>query len=207
MTELIAVFTIALLATISPGPDFIMVTKNTIQFGKKAGIYTSLGISLAVLVHVAYTILGVGMLISQSIILFTILKTIGAGYLIYLGIKMLRSKSVSSKYTAVKTPDSTVDVKKMFRQGFICNVTNPKTTIFILSIFLQIIDKETPVGTQMLYGVLISFIHLIWFSFLTFGFSKIAKHRLADRMRNYIEKISGGVLVLLGVKLLASAKN
>jgi threonine/homoserine/homoserine lactone efflux protein len=120
---------------------------------------------------------------------------------------MLRSKRVSSKDKAVKTPDSTVDVKKMFRQGFICNVTNPKATIFILSIFLQIIDKETPVGTQMLYGVLISFIHLIWFSFLTFGFSKIAKHRLADRMRNYIEKISGGVLVLLGVKLLASAKN
>ena len=92
MTELIAVITITLLAVISPGPDFAMVTRNSLMLSRRAGMLTALGIGLGVLVHVTYTLVGVGLLIQQSLWLFNAIKLVGAVYLIYLGVKMLRAK-------------------------------------------------------------------------------------------------------------------
>lgn len=92
MTELIAVITITLLAVISPGPDFAMVTRNSLMLSRRAGVLTALGIGLGVLVHVTYTLVGVGLLIQQSLWLFNAIKLVGAVYLIYLGVKMLRAK-------------------------------------------------------------------------------------------------------------------
>ena len=93
MTELIAVITITLLAIISPGPDFAMVTRNSLLQSRRAGVFTALGIGLGVLVHVAYTLVGVGLLIEQSPWLFNTLRLAGACYLIYLGVKMLRARA------------------------------------------------------------------------------------------------------------------
>ena len=93
MTEWIAVITITLLAVISPGPDFAMVTRNSLLLSRRAGVGTALGIALGVLVHVTYTLVGVGLLIQQSMVLFQVLKLVGAAYLIYLGMKMLRTRA------------------------------------------------------------------------------------------------------------------
>ena len=93
MTALIAVITITLLAIISPGPDFAMVTRNCLLQSRRAGVFTALGIGLGVLVHVAYTLVGVGLLIEQSPWLFNTLRLAGACYLIYLGVKMLRARA------------------------------------------------------------------------------------------------------------------
>ena len=96
MEYLSAIFTVALihlLAVMSPGPDFIMLTRNTITYSRKAGIYTALGLGCGILVHVIYSLVGIGLIISQSIVLFSGIKFIGAAYLIYLGYKSLTSKS------------------------------------------------------------------------------------------------------------------
>ncbi|WP_438884465.1 LysE family translocator, partial [Bacillus cereus group sp. BC22] len=85
MTELIVVVTITLLAVISPGPDFAMVTRNSLMLSRRSGVLTALGIGLGVTVHVSYTLLGVGLLIRQSLWLFNAVKLVGAIYLIYLG--------------------------------------------------------------------------------------------------------------------------
>src|SRR5256885_4192866 len=92
MTEWIAVVTITLLAVISPGADFAMVTRNSLLRSRRAGLLTALGIGLGVLVHVGYTLLGVGLLMQQSTWLFDVVKLLGAAYLIYLGVTMLRSR-------------------------------------------------------------------------------------------------------------------
>lgn len=92
MTELIAVITITLLAVISPGPDFAIVSRNSLMLSRRAGVLTALGIGAGVLIHVAYTLVGVGLLIQSSLWPFNTIKLIGAVYLIYLGVKMLRSK-------------------------------------------------------------------------------------------------------------------
>jgi len=96
MTEFIAVVTITLLAVISPGPDFAMVSRNSLLNSRRSGILTAIGIGSGVLIHVGYTLIGVGVLIQQSLWLFNLLKIIGAAYLIYLGVGMLRQAATPS---------------------------------------------------------------------------------------------------------------
>ncbi len=91
MLEAFSVATITILAVISPGADFAMVTRNSMVLSRRAGLLTAVGISLGVLVHVAYSMAGIGLLISRSILLFNALKLAGAAYLVYLGVTMAKS--------------------------------------------------------------------------------------------------------------------
>ncbi|SQI36749.1 Threonine efflux protein [Serratia plymuthica] len=103
MTELLAVVTITLLAVISPGPDFAMVSRNSLLLSRRAGVLTACGIGAGVVIHVSYTLVGVGVLIQQSLWLFTLLKAIGAAYLIYLGVGMLRHAGAAAAALPTKT--------------------------------------------------------------------------------------------------------
>ena len=93
LPELISVALIAVFMAISPGADFVMITRNSIFYSRKAGLYSSLGISLAIWIHVAYSVAGLAIIISQSIVVFSIIKYLGAAYLIYIGWKTFKSKS------------------------------------------------------------------------------------------------------------------
>lgn len=108
MNEWIAVISITLLAVISPGADFALVTRNSLMLSKRAGLFTAMGIGLGVLVHLSYTLLGVSLLLKQSTWLFNLLKLAGAAYLIYLGIGMLRSKALDTPAAASPNPASSV---------------------------------------------------------------------------------------------------
>ena len=133
LNEFLLVIFAMFLAVISPGPDFAMVLKQSITYGRRSSIYTSIGIGLGIGVHVIYTLLGIGLIISKSIILFTIIKFLGAGYLIYLGYQSLKSKGLKieeNKDIEIK------DMSKMksFSMGFLCNALNPKATIFFIKL-------------------------------------------------------------------------
>jgi Putative threonine efflux protein len=102
MLELFTVATITILAVISPGADFAMVTRNSMMLSRRAGMLTAAGIALGVLVHVAYSLLGVGLVISRSILLFSLIKYMGAAYLVYLGVTMLRARAEVSGVARVR---------------------------------------------------------------------------------------------------------
>src|SRR3990167_6853963 len=96
MEYLPIILTVALihfLAVISPGPDFIMILRNSLIYSRKKGMFSAVGLGLGIMVHIIYSLVGIGLLISQSIVLFNIIKFLGAGYLIYIGVKSLLSKS------------------------------------------------------------------------------------------------------------------
>ncbi|WP_409421168.1 LysE family transporter [Pseudaeromonas sp. ZJS20] len=203
MTELLAVITITLLAVISPGPDFAMVTRNSLILSRRAGVLTSLGIGLGVLVHVTYTLVGVGMLIQQSLWLFNVIKIVGAGYLVYLGMKMLRSSPTSTQATSTVVPLSDAAA---LRTGILTNALNPKTTVFIVSLFMQVVHPETPLTVQIGYGAFISAAHMVWFSLVALCFSAGAVRDRLLAVRHWIDRIFGGLLVGFGV-LLAVARG
>ena len=92
--EIATITVVAIFMAISPGADFVMVTRNSIFYSRKAGIYSSLGVSMAIWVHVAYSIAGLAVIISSSVVLFSILKYLGAAYLIYIGWKTFTSKAM-----------------------------------------------------------------------------------------------------------------
>ena len=203
MTELLAVITITLLAVISPGPDFAMVTRNSLLLSRRAGVLTALGIGLGVLVHVGYTLLGVGLLMQQSLWLFNAVKLAGAAYLVVLGIGMLRAQPVDGG--PASAPAALSDAGAL-RVGFFTNALNPKTTIFIVSLFMQVVQPATPLAVQLGYGAFVSVAHMAWFALVALCFSSgVVRDRLVAA-RHRIDRAFGGLLIVFGL-LLASAKS
>ena len=201
MTELLAVITITILAVISPGPDFAMVTRNSLLLSRRAGVLTALGIGLGIVVHVSYTLLGIGLLISQSLWLFSVLKLVGAAYLIYLGAKMLRAKPAAA--AATDAPPALSDLAAL-RIGFFTNALNPKTTVFVVSLFMQVVAPTTPLAVQLGYGAFISLAHMAWFTVVALCFSSGAVRQALLRVRHWIDRVFGGLLIGFGA-LLATA--
>ena len=198
MTELIVVVTITLLAVVSPGPDFAMVTRNSLMLSRRSGVLTACGIGLGVTVHVSYTLLGVGLLIRQSLWLFNAVKLIGAIYLIYLGARMLTTKAGDAQADAAVAPLSDLAA---LRTGFLTNALNPKTTVFIVSLFMQAVRPDTPLIVQIGYGAFIVGAHAGWFSLVAICFSAT---RVRDRLlslRHWIDRTFGCLLVGFGVAL------
>lgn len=170
------------------------------MLSRRAGVLTALGIGLGVWVHLGYTLLGVGVLMRQSAWLFGAAKLAGAAYLIYLGWKMLRSPPGDLAATAARP----VSGLGALRTGFLTNALNPKTTVFIVSLFMQVVDPQTPLGVQLAYGAFISLAHAVWFSLVAVGLSAQAvRQRLLD-WRRTIDRAFGGALMGLGVWLAAA---
>ena len=198
MTEWIAVITITLLAVISPGPDFAMVSRNSLLLSRLSGVLTALGIGLGVLVHVSYTLLGVGLLIQQSAWLFTTIKLLGALYLIHLGLKMLRTQKPGDFAHSALVPVSDLEA---LRTGFLTNALNPKTTVFIVSLFIQVVRPDTSLGMQVSYGLFIAVAHIAWFAIVAMCFSAGAVRERLLAVRHWIDRAFGGLLVFFGVLL------
>lgn len=202
--ELLTIAGIHILACMSPGPDFLLVSRAGLLGSRKMGLYTALGIALGLPVHIAYCLLGVGLIISKSIVLFSVIKLLGAGYLIYLGYKSLRAKQVVSESESgqilLKTPWQAVI------SGFLTNALNPKVSLFFLALFTQVIRPDTPIWAQGLYGLVMITNTLLWFTLVACVFS-IPKFR--DRFLkagSVIDKVFGGLLIALGVKIAVSSK-
>jgi RhtB (resistance to homoserine/threonine) family protein len=198
---ILTVAAIHLMAVMSPGPDFIMTMRNSLIYSRRSGVYSAVGLGLGILVHVAYCLAGIALIISQSIVLFTIIKYFGAAYLIYIGYKSLRAKR--SERRDVMEADAPRDMTKWqaIRSGFITNATNPKATLFFLSLFTLIIQPSTPFGVKLIMGGEMAVVTALWFSLIAVLVShRVIRHRIT-RFQHYIERFMGAVLILFGIKL------
>lgn len=191
-----------LFSAMLPGPDFAIVTKNTVLHSRRAGFFTTFGIGAAIIVHLTYCVLGLALIISQSILLFNTIKFVGAGYLIYLGIQSLLTKQVQSVSAMPQMQKkTTLSAWVAFRQGFFCNLLNPKATLFFLALFTIIIKPETPLIWEVIYAVEMLVIAMGWFCTLTMILSHPRVMQLLDRAEKYIMKVLGVFLVGFGVAL------
>lgn len=204
MEFLPAILTVAiihLLAVMSPGPDFIMTMRNSIVYSRRSGIYSAVGLGLGILVHVAYCLAGIAIIISQSIVLFTIIKYLGAAYLIYIGIKSLRAKQSSASLEDENTLSRDMTKFQAIRSGFITNATNPKATLFFLSLFTLVIEPTTPFAVKLVMGGEMAIVTFLWFALVALLVShRIIRNRVV-KFQHYIERCMGGILILFGLKL------
>lgn len=203
MLEIIAVATITILAVISPGADFAMVTRNSLLHGRKAGLLAALGIAAGVQLHVSYTMLGVGVLIQQSPQWFSAIKYAGAIYLIYVGYQTWGSRP-RADVNADITPVLLTTLGAL-RTGFFTNALNPKTTLFVVSVYTQVVHTDTPLGIQIGYGLFMSLAHGVWFSLVAAFFSEPSLRMRMLRRQVALNRVIGGVLGLLGVSLVFSS--
>jgi len=193
---------IALLGAMLPGPDFAIVTKNSLLYSRMSGYFTSFGVGAAILVHMSYCVLGLALVISSSLLLFSLIKYIGASYLIYLGLNSLFSKQSKKLFSANKKAKKTeISHFVSFRQGFLCNLLNPKATLFFLSLFTVVIKPETPFHWEIIYAMEIFFIATAWFCSLTIILSHSYIKRTLEKAEKYIARFLGLFLIGFGVAL------
>ena len=190
-----------LFAVASPGPDFAVVTRQCITAGTRAGVWTSLGLGVGILLHVTYCILGVALLISQSSFLFNAMKYLASAYLIYLGIQSVRGFLENAATSNVEHMTPEQGIRKAFILGFLTNGLNPKATLFFLALFTIVIGEDTPTMVQVLYGLYLSAATFVWFSLLSKLFGITIVRSLLLKMGKWFELGMGIALILFALQI------
>jgi RhtB (resistance to homoserine/threonine) family protein len=203
LDQILVIVSITFLVMVSPGPDMILVLRNTLVSGRRAGLQTSMGILSGNLVHITYCLLGIGLLISQSILAFSAFKYVAAAYLIYLGIMSFRAGAGKLDTNAVQVlrPTGT-----WFVQGFVNNLLNPKGTLFYLGVFTIVITPETSAGATLVLIVIMMLVSASFWLFFVYTLDRRTIRQLIDRSQQTVNRIFGVLLVLLGVRVASMSR-
>lgn len=192
---------VSLLAAVSPGPDFFIVLKNSLVYSRRNGLYTALGVCIALIAHLSYTIVGIGVVLAESPFIYSLIKYAGAGYLLFIGTKSVLSSSQEATLKLTKAPEE-ISASKSFMQGFLTNLLNPKCALFFISLFSQFISPESSSLQKLAYAAINWSVCAIWFTLLVYLVTTRALHEKLQRFRLLIDRIMGAALLFLGAKLL-----
>ncbi len=191
-----------LLAAASPGPDFVLISQHTLRYGKIAGLWCALGISLGLGIHIVYSVLGLAVVIAQSTTLLWVIKVLGAGYLLYLGFQGIKAKAGKVQSLDVGYSDLTLSSRKSLAMGFACNVLNPKAPIYFIALFTSVLEPNLPTAWLSIYGVLMIVLQFIWFAGIVFLLSIPKINYKFQSMSFWLDRIFGVALILLAIKIL-----
>jgi RhtB (resistance to homoserine/threonine) family protein len=201
LPSILALTGIQLVGVISPGPDFAVVVRNSLIYSRKTGVLTAIGVAFGILVHLAYILLGLGIVISKTVWLFHLIKYLGAGYLIYIGIKGLRAREGAFAYGNIRHRKD-ISPGAALRAGFLTNALNAKCMLFFLSILSAFLTPNEPGVIIAIYGGIIFFSTLIWFIIVAMCFSNEHLRHFFNDFRHWVERVTGGLLLLLGIRML-----
>lgn len=199
--EFLTIAGVHLVAVASPGPDFTITLRQSLKFGSRTGIHTALGIGSGIFLHIMYSLLGLGLLISQHEYLSLGMRFLATGYLAYIGVLSLKAKP----HKADELHEEHLPAPSFFatfKVGFITNALNPKATLFFLSLYVSVVSASTPYFVQGVYGVYMALATTVWFSFVAmlFGNDRV-RHRFEAQM-HWVERVVGVVLFILAFKLI-----
>ena len=194
-----------IILNLTPGADTMYILVRSIAQGRKAGFYSVLGISTGGLIHTILASLGLSILLAKSATAFAVVKYAGVAYLVYLGIKMLidRNNAFNGDARVVEQ----IDLKKIYRQGVVTNVLNPKVALFFLAFLPQFINPSYAEGTLpfLLLGLTFLTTGAVWCLFLAYAASLITSTlRSNDRIGTLMQKVSGLIFIGLGIRLFMS---
>ncbi|MCU7554110.1 LysE family translocator [Alteromonas sp. ASW11-19] len=202
--EFITIALVHLVAVASPGPDFAIVVRHSVAYGRRVAMLTSIGIGLGILLHVAYSLVGLSVVIATTPWLYAAISYLAAAYLIYLAVGALRS-GPPEKNTVVtadkKAPADSMSDKKALWIGFLTNGLNPKATLFFLSLFTAIINVDTPFTIKLGYGIYLAVATGIWFCFLSYLLSTSRVAELIGAKGYWLDRMMGVLLIGLAAKL------
>jgi len=202
--EFMTVALVHLLAVASPGPDFAVVVRESVAQGRRAGSWTALGVGCGIFVHVAYSLLGIGLIVSQSIVLFNLFKWLAAAYLVDLGWRALRARPMNLEAIDGTNAPVARSAWRAFVIGFVTNGLNPKATLFFLSLFTVVISPDTPLLVQAGYGLYLAGATALWFLLVAWLFSRGRVRAGFARMGHWFDRLTGAVLIGLGARLALS---
>lgn len=198
---LILVITISCLGMISPGPDFFLVLKNSLSYNRKIALMTCLGVISAIAIHMSYCVAGIAVLITATPWLYNALRYAGAAYLLWIGVKALLAKSSGTAYVSKQALELNVTAKAAFMQGLLCNLLNPKATLFFLAIFTQLLNASSTMVDKLVVAFIIWLEAAVWWPMVVFVFQTQIVQRRYFKLQVIIDKLLGVILIVLGVKV------
>ncbi|KHN53272.1 LysE family transporter [Pectobacterium fontis] len=194
------VATISTLGMLSPGPDFFLVIKNAARYPRVTALMTAFGVICGVATHMAYCVAGLAVVITTTPWLFNVLKYAGAAYLIWIGIQALFARG-GSKLEISPQGQQSVSLKKAFLQGYLCNLLNPKATLFFLAMFTQVLNIDSGIGEKLWYAMIIWLLSVVWWPLLVLLFQSEPVRRGLAKAQKLVDKLLGTVLIALGIKV------
>ena len=188
---------ISILLIVIPGPDTAVVTKNALLGGRRGGILTATGVTGGLLVWTLAASLGIATLLRASEVAFLAVKLVGALYLIWLGVQLLRGRDELNRSAGQGSGPRA----KALRQGFLSDLSNPKIAVFFTSFLPQFVHGDAVFLPLLLLGVLFALLTLAWLAFyaLLVGTSTAFVNR--PSVRRALDRITGGVLIAFGIRL------
>jgi RhtB (resistance to homoserine/threonine) family protein len=197
-----------LLAVASPGPDFAIVLRQSLHHGRRTATWTSLGVGAAITLHVVYSLLGLGLLLQRSPLVFAVVKYSGAAYLAWIGVQALRSgprTTLTPEGVPVAAPAPTA--RAAWLTGFLTNALNPKATLFFVALFVTVINPATPVFIQAGYGAWMVAVTTGWFCLVATVFTRESVRAAFLRHSHWVDRGLGAVFIVFAVSLaLASVR-
>lgn len=194
---------VSLLLAVTPGPDMAVVTRSALAHGRRGVLLTTAGNALALMLWVIATAVGVAALLRTSALLFFAVKIIGAGYLIYLG---LRTWWFSRRVAAESAPTLAARAEppsiSQFRLGFVSASTNPKLGVFFVTFLPQFVNRDSPALTQLLIlGSVFALVGWTWMSIYGLAVTRLRTVVTAAPVRRWMDRVTGTVLIGLGLRL------
>jgi len=202
-TTLLAFAGISLLLAVTPGPDMAVVTKNALAHGRRGVILTTTGIALALSIWVTATAVGLSAVLRSSSDLLFVLKIVGAAYLAYLGIRTLVESRRRPVDLVAGTPPA-APAHVIFRQGFLSALSNPKLGVFFVTFLPQFVTPgQALLPRLLLLGLIFAVIGWTWMNVYGLFVTRIRDVITAPRVRQWMERVTGVVLLGFGARLAA----
>ena len=197
---------VAALLIMTPGPDTALTIRNALRFGWRASSMSTFGIALGSLVWGIAAVLGVAVLLERSDIAFNIFKLAGAAYLAFLGLRSILGTLSSKDAPTLSSPGAGGKTSQIrdavaFRQGVFNNLLNPKAGAIFATVFPQFISPRDSPLRLILMMAAYEVILIVWLNLYGLVISRAGRARLTGRLRNTMERLTGAVLVGLGVRL------
>ncbi|MGH8443239.1 MAG: LysE family translocator [Nevskiaceae bacterium] len=189
------------LAVASPGPDFAMVVRQSLAFGRGAGLWTAAGIGAGIFFHVAYGLFGLNWLTQRYPQSLTALGVAGALFLLWMGAQAVRSKPLADDGEELP-PAQPGDAAKFFGIGVLTNVLNPKAVLFFVALFTAVITGPVSTLMKIVLGLWIPLATFGWFAFVATMLGNPATRRKLRHVAHWIDRAMGAVLLALGTGML-----
>ncbi|KVF65872.1 lysine transporter LysE [Burkholderia cepacia] len=196
------------LLNVTPGPDTAYIVGRSVAQGRGAGLMSALGISAGCCVHALACAFGLTALLAASAAAFTVIKLVGAAYLIYLGVRMIIAKQAAEP-SGKAAAQAVKPLRQLFMQGFWTNVLNPKVVLFFVSFFPQFVSADSPhkaLAFLTLGGVFVA-MSTVWTSFVAWVAGSVtARFSGKPGVRKWLDRTVGSAFVGLGLRLAASQR-
>ncbi|MEM7254306.1 MAG: LysE family transporter [Pseudomonadota bacterium] len=205
---LLSVFAVFIPALILPGPDFVGVVRMSVTHGTRAGLVTTLGVTLGLGTYASLSLIGLSAILIQYQWLAWLVRILGGAYLIYLGVQLLRTSSAPIGTRGdLEHGNAPISRTQALRFGYLVTLTNPKAVVLFASVFATAVTPQTPIWLMAVMIGLVMLAAFVWYSVVSLFMSSAPVVRRFERARQWVERFAGVCFVAFGGKVMSDARN